>query len=70
MPIQLMDFTPAVPSGFGDSNEVRARLSMGLVDRFFFPTILSRKTEIPDEHCLAHALYTVDGEYLWNKQEA
>lgn len=70
MPIQLMDFTPAAPSEFGDCDEVRARLSMGLVDRFFFPTILSRDPEIPDEHCLGHALYTGDGEYLWNKQEA
>lgn len=61
MPIQLMDFRPAEPSsGFGDRDKVRAWLSMGLVDRFFFLTILSKKPEISHEHCLVHALYTVN----------
>ena len=56
-----LDFRPAAPSsGFGDSDAVTARLNMGLVDRFFLPTVLSRKPERPDEHCPVHALYTVD----------
>lgn len=61
MLIQLLDFRPAAPSSeFDDSDKVTARLNMGLVNRFFFPIVLSRKPEIPDEHCPVHALYTVD----------